>query len=82
MPRLNEVIGSTDAVQQQRGLLILQQVVKALASKRLRNDKRIFEVIFYSILFPRLLLNKFHPQNLLFLSRKTGAQLSIVSVHI
>lgn len=45
MPRLNEVIGSTHAVQQQRGLLILQQVVKALASKRLRHDKRIFEVI-------------------------------------
>lgn len=44
MPRLNEVIGSTDAVQQQRGLLILQQVVKALASKRLRHDRRIFEV--------------------------------------
>lgn len=44
MPRLNEVIGSTDAVQQQRGLLILQQVIKSLASKRLRNDRRVFEV--------------------------------------
>lgn len=45
MPRLNEVIGSTDTAQQQRGLLILQQVVKALASKRLRHDRRVFEVI-------------------------------------
>lgn len=44
MPRLNEVIGSEDSLQQHRGLLILQQVVKALASKRLRNDRRIFKV--------------------------------------
>lgn len=44
MPRLNEVVGSMDSLQQQRGLLILQQVVKALASKRLRNDRRIFKV--------------------------------------
>lgn len=44
MPSLNEVIGSDDSLHQHRGLLILQQVVKALASKRLRNDRRIFKV--------------------------------------
>lgn len=41
MPSLNEVKGSTNALQQQRGLLILQQAVKALASTRLRHDRRI-----------------------------------------
>lgn len=49
MPRLNEVIGSTDAIQQQRGLLILQQVIKALASKRLRHDRRVFEELSYQL---------------------------------
>lgn len=44
MPRLNEVIGSTDSLNQHRGLLILQQVVKTAASKRLRNDRRVFKV--------------------------------------
>lgn len=46
MPRLNEIIGSMDSQQQQRGLLLLQNVVKSLASKRLRNDRRIFRVRF------------------------------------
>lgn len=50
MPRLNEVIGSMDSLQQQRGLLILHQVVKALASKRLRNDRRVFKVKIHLIL--------------------------------
>lgn len=48
MPRLNEVIGSSELIHQHRGLLILQQVVKALASKRLRNDRRVFKVIKFS----------------------------------
>lgn len=45
MSRLNEVINSQDSLHQQRGLLILQQVVKALASKRLPTDRRVFKVI-------------------------------------
>lgn len=44
MPRLNEIINSMDSLQQHRGLLILQEVVKSLASKRLRNDRRVFKV--------------------------------------
>lgn len=44
MPRLNEIVNSMDSMQQHRGLLILQQVVKALASKRLLNDRRVFKV--------------------------------------
>lgn len=44
MPRLEEVIGSSESLHQHRGLMILQQVVKTLASKRLRNDRRVFKV--------------------------------------
>lgn len=51
MPRLNEVIGSEDSLHQHRGLLILQQVVKALASKRLRNDRRVFKVFIEVFVF-------------------------------
>lgn len=50
MPRLNEILGSMDSLQQHRGLLILQEVVKSLASKRLRNDRRVFKVNF--VIFP------------------------------
>lgn len=44
MPRLNETVGSTNQIEQHRALLCLQQVVKALASKRLHHDRRVFRV--------------------------------------
>lgn len=46
MPRLNETISSTNQLEQHRALLVLQQVVKALASKRLHHDRRAFQVSF------------------------------------
>lgn len=44
MPRLNETISSNNDLEQYRSLLILQQVIKALASKRLPSDRRVFQV--------------------------------------
>lgn len=44
MPRLNETVGSTNQLEQHRALQILQQVIKALASKRLHHDRRTFRV--------------------------------------
>lgn len=66
MPRLNEIIGSMDSQQQQRGLLLLQNVVKALASKRLRNDRRVFRVRFFFGIWSFCYLSKYVPNNTIF----------------
>lgn len=50
MPRLNETITSNNELEQHRSLLILLQVIKALASKRLPNDRRVFQVNIQSFL--------------------------------
>lgn len=44
MPRLNETISSSNELEKHRSLLILQHVIKALASKRLPSDRRVFQV--------------------------------------
>lgn len=50
MPRLNETISSNNDLEQYRSLLILQQVIKALASKRLPSDRRVFQVKIDSVI--------------------------------
>lgn len=45
MPRLNETISSNNDLEQYRSLLILQEVIKALASKRLPSDRRVFQTL-------------------------------------
>lgn len=45
MPRLSETINSTNQLEQHRAMLVLQQVVKALASKRLPHDRRAFQAL-------------------------------------
>lgn len=55
---LPDLIGAMKAPQplmQQRSLLIFHHVVKALASKRLLEDKRTFQVIVYTSLSLQLL---------------------------
>lgn len=44
MPLLLERVRSTDELEQHRSILILLHVVKALASKRLHQDRMVFEV--------------------------------------
>lgn len=44
MPLLLDRIRSTDELQQHRSILILLHVVKSLASKRLHQDRIVFEV--------------------------------------
>jgi len=44
VPTLLEAVKSNDQLLQHRSLLVLQQVIKALSSKRLLSDRKQFEV--------------------------------------
>lgn len=54
LPALMEAVRTGPALQQHRSLLVLQQVIKSLSSKRMMADKKVFEEITKSIYFPVL----------------------------
>lgn len=70
IPTLLEVVRSTEDLTQQRGLLILHHVTKALSSKRLAGDRRVFQELTSNIF--GFILQLWTGQTEVFLAQMSG----------